>query len=68
MGSLVIGPYPGFRFARLYRPAVTNRGRTRAALEWILDWGFDQIIVGHGGVVENNGKEVFRAAFRWLLK
>ena len=29
---------------------------------------FDQIIVGHGAVVENNGKEVFRTAFRWLLK
>jgi hypothetical protein len=37
----------------------------RAALERILDWDFDQIIVGHGAV---NGKEVFRAAFRWLLK
>ena len=29
---------------------------------------FDQIIVGHGAVVENKGKEVFRTAFRWLLK
>jgi hypothetical protein len=68
MGSLVIGPYPGCRFARLYRPAVTNRRRMRAVLEQILDWDFDQIVVGHGAVVENNGKEVFRAAFRWLLK
>ena len=68
MGSLVIGPYPGCRFARLYRPAVTNRRRMSAVLERILDWDFDQIIVGHGAVVENNGKEVFRAAFRWLLK
>ena len=32
------------------------------------DWDFDQIIVGHGTVVENNGKEVFRTAFRWFLK
>jgi hypothetical protein len=68
MGSLVIGPFPGCRFARLYRPAVTNRRRMRAAVERILDWDFDQIIVGHGAVVENKGKEVFRTAFRWLLK
>jgi glyoxylase-like metal-dependent hydrolase (beta-lactamase superfamily II) len=68
MGALVIGPFPGCRFARLYRPAVTDRRRMRAAAERILDWDFDQIIVGHGAVVENNGKEVFRTAFRWLLK
>ena len=40
----------------------------RAAVERMLDWDFDQIIVGHGAVVENNDKEVFRTAFRWLLK
>jgi glyoxylase-like metal-dependent hydrolase (beta-lactamase superfamily II) len=68
MGSLVIGPFPGCRFARLYRPAVTDRRRMRTAVERILDWDFDQIIVGHGAIVENNGKEVFRTAFRWLLK
>ncbi|HEU5238941.1 MAG TPA: DUF4336 domain-containing protein [Pyrinomonadaceae bacterium] len=68
MGSLVIGPFPGCRFARLYRPAVTDRRGMRTAVERILDWDFDQIIVGHGAVVENNGKEVFREAFRWLLK
>jgi hypothetical protein len=68
MGSLVIGPFPGCRFARLYRPAVTDRRRMRTAVERILEWDFDQIIVGHGAVVENKGKEVFRTAFRWLLK
>jgi len=68
MGSLVIGPYPGCRFARLYRAAVTDRRRMHSAVERILDWDFDQIVVGHGAVVENNGKEVFRAAFRWLLQ
>ncbi len=57
MGSLVIGPFRGCRFVRLYRPAVTNRRRMRTAVKRILDWDFDQIIVGHGAVVENNGKE-----------
>ena len=68
MGSLVIGPFPGCRFARLYRPALLDRRRMRMSMERILDWDFDQIIVGHGAVVENNGKEVFRTAFRWLSK
>jgi Domain of unknown function (DUF4336) len=68
MGSAVIGPFPGCRFARLYRPAVTDRRRMRTTIERILAWDFDQIIVGHGAVVENNGKEVFRKALQWLLK
>lgn len=67
MGSLVIGPFPGCRFARLYRLAVTNRRRMRMALERILDWDFDQIIVGHGAVVESDGKEVLQREFRWLF-
>jgi hypothetical protein len=68
MGSLVIGPFPGCRFPRLYRPAVTNPRRMRNAVEKILEWDFHQIIVGHGAVVESDGKKVFRTAFRWLLK
>lgn len=68
LGSLVIGPFPGCRFARLYRPAVTGRQRMRMSIERILDWNFDRIIVGHGAVIENDGKDVFREAFRWLLK
>jgi uncharacterized protein DUF4336 len=68
LGSVVIGPYPGCRFPRLYWPAVTDRGRLRASLERILDWDFDRIIVGHGAIVQNKGKEVFREAFQWLLK
>ena len=67
MGSLVIGPFPGCRFARLYRPAVTDRRRMRRALERILNWDFEQIIVGHGAVVESNGQEVFRTAFSMAL-
>jgi hypothetical protein len=67
LGSLVIGPFPGCRFARLYRLAIRDRRRMRNAVERILAWDFDQIIVGHGAVVEDNGKEIFRTAFRWLL-
>src|SRR5260221_1001533 len=62
MGSLVIGPFPGCRFARLYRPAVTDRRRMRTAVERVLDWDFARIVVGHGAVVEHNRKEVFLAA------
>jgi hypothetical protein len=38
----------------------------RTAVE--RSWDFDQIIVGHDAVVENNGKDVLRTAFRWALE
>ena len=53
---------------RVFIGPGTDRRRMRTAVERILDWDFDQIIVGHGAVVENNGQEAFRTAFRWLLK
>jgi hypothetical protein len=68
LARVVIGPYPGCRFARFYRPLVFDRRRFRAAIERILEWDFDRIIVGHGAVVERDGKEIFRSAFRWLLE
>jgi hypothetical protein len=68
LAGIVIGPYPGCRFARLYRPFILNRRRFRASIERILEWDFNRIIVGHGAIVESEGKDVFRAAFRWLLK
>jgi hypothetical protein len=68
LARFVIGPYPGCRFAYLYRPVITDSKRFRASVERILAWDFDQIIVGHGAIVRTNGKEIFRAAFRWLLK
>jgi hypothetical protein len=68
LGAVVIGRYPGCRFARLYRPAVTDRRRMRASIERILEWDFDQIVVGHGALVKTDGKEIFLVAFRWLYE
>src|SRR5579863_8219686 len=66
LANYVIGPYPGCRFARLYRPFVFDRQRFRASIDKVLRWDFDRIVVGHGAVVESNGAEVFRKAFEWL--
>jgi Domain of unknown function (DUF4336) len=39
----------------------------RPFLARVLAWDFDRIVVGHGDVVERDGREIFRAAFaRWL--
>lgn len=68
LASIVIGPYPGCRFARMYRPFILDSSRFRASIEHILDWDFKRIIVAHGAVVQDDGKRAFRSAFHWLLR
>jgi hypothetical protein len=63
LASVVIGPYPGCRFARMYRPFIVDRRRFRSSIEDISTWDFDRIIVGHGDVVWGDGKRAFRSAF-----
>ncbi len=68
LASVVIGPCPGCRFARMYRPFILNRRLFRKSIERVLRWDFQQIVVGHGVVVSDDGKRAFQAAFRWLLE
>jgi hypothetical protein len=67
IGFLGYRPFSGLQIRAPYRLAVTDYRRMRSAVERILDWDFEQIIVGHGAVVDKNGKEVFRREFRWLF-
>jgi hypothetical protein len=32
----------------------------------ILDWDFDRIIVGHGELLESDGRNALRNAYVWL--
>ena len=48
---------------RLLQRLMRIRRRMRTALERMLDWDFDQIIVGHGAVVENDGRKSFARRF-----
>lgn len=58
----------GFGPSRLFEWVfVSDRAALARSLRKILDWDFDRIIVGHGRVVETDGKEVFSRAFgRWI--
>ena len=67
LSRVVIGPYPGCRFARSYRPLVFDRACFRSSIKTILEWDFDRIIVGHGAILKAGGKAAFLDAFQWLL-
>lgn len=47
---------------------IRDRGAARASLERILAWDFDRVIVSHGDVQENGGRQLLRDGFAWLLE
>jgi hypothetical protein len=51
---------PCFRFG------LSNKRAARRALDEILAWNFDRIIVGHGKIVETGGREALAQGYVWL--
>jgi hypothetical protein len=47
---------------------VKDRARLKAAVEAMISWNPDRIILAHGRWYERNGVQELQRAFRWLLK
>jgi hypothetical protein len=59
-----VGHFGPHRFVR--RRGIRDRQAAQKSVRRILDWNFDRIIVSHGEVLENGGREKFAAAFAFL--
>ncbi|MBA2320249.1 MAG: hypothetical protein H0V89_03750 [Deltaproteobacteria bacterium] len=59
------GGYPGVCCTRLER-TVMRRDAARVDLAEILSWDFDRVVLAHGAVVEEDGREALRRAYAWL--
>lgn len=60
------GVYGRFGVGRLDKWLVRDRAGARRAIDRILEWDFERIILAHGDVVGSGGKEMLRQAFAWL--
>ncbi len=47
---------------------VLNKKRARKAIEKILSWDFNKIIMAHGPLIRNDAKDIFYNSFKWLIK
>lgn len=59
------GGYPGVCCSILEKVLMT-RAAARADLQRILAWDFDRIVLAHGDVVEEGGRDALRQAYAWL--
>ena len=60
------GVYRRVAIGRVERRFVRDRRAARAAIDRVLAWDFDRLVLAHGDVLEHGGREALRAAFAWL--
>lgn len=60
----IVMPNPGA--PREWRLSFWNGAKARGALEIILSWEPEQVIMAHGEIVRSDGADFIRNCFRWL--
>ncbi|MGF1690971.1 DUF4336 domain-containing protein [Photobacterium kagoshimensis] len=66
--ALLNGCYQQPAMPLYWRLSFHDKTRLRQSLQEILTWPFDRIILAHGQVIPENGKQYFADAFAWALK
>ena len=64
--DLMVGPEPSV--PRKFRLAFTDRRAAREAMQRILAWPAEKVLMAHGTPVENDAPAFLRRAFGWLTK
>jgi hypothetical protein len=59
------GAYPGVCCSHLER-VLMKRAAARDDLERVLRWDFERVVLAHGEVVEEGGRDALRTAYAWL--
>lgn len=62
----IVAPDPGA--PREWRWSFLDRDRARSALDRILAWPIDRVVMAHGTMIVSDGSAFVRKAFGWLAK
>ena len=62
------GGYKSLGPSLLEQIATKDKQKVKAAVEQVLAWDFERVIMAHGAIVEKGGKEKFRASYERFLK
>jgi hypothetical protein len=62
----IVAPHPGA--PRDWRASFLNRRAARAALDRILAWPIDQVVIAHGELPTADGAAFVSGAFAWLRR
>ena len=60
------GVFQRFGPSRLMRLMIRDKRQLRSALDRVLDWEFDRVLLSHGKVLASDARESLRRAFEFL--
>ncbi|MBF2004516.1 MAG: DUF4336 domain-containing protein [Chlorogloeopsis fritschii C42_A2020_084] len=63
----VLGGYKSLSPSLLERVATREKEKVRQAVQRVLAWDFERVIMAHGSIVEKNGKEKFKQGYKQFL-
>ncbi len=61
------GGYKSLSPSLLERIATTDKETVKAAAQQVLRWDFDRVIMAHGSIVEQGGREQFKRGYEQFL-
>ena len=64
----ILGVLDDWKPSRFFKLSIRDRKLARRALETVLCWDFERIIVAHGEICETDAKNVLRRGYDFWLK
>lgn len=62
----MVGCHARFGVSRLFKLFIKDKSAMRRSVDQVLAWDFDRIVLGHGQVVENDGRPILEEAYAFL--
>jgi Domain of unknown function (DUF4336) len=62
------GGYKILRPSPLEKIATQDKQSVKNAVDRVLLWDFDRVIMAHGSILETGGKQQFKAGYDWFFK
>lgn len=62
------GAYDMFGPSMLEKLAINEKEKMSASVRNVLKWDFERIVMAHGRIIENNGREAFSKAYEFVLR
>jgi len=63
----VIGGYKKLEPSILEKLAIREKQKVKNSIQTVLKWNFERVIVAHGSIIDNQGKEKLRKGYNWAL-
>lgn len=67
LATKVLGGYKSLSPSLLERVATKEKDKVRESVEKVLSWDFERVIMAHGSIIEDRGKQKFKKGYEQFL-